>query len=288
MPSNDVSTLMNKLIEDGVPVSQLEFAGRPLMMQALNHIVRHYSKASHLLVKVDSWKSFSIDPTALPDSQLPLHRPLSDVLEVRYGYFSSVRVAKGCILVNVNPTAGPFHQPTTLAGKYIYLDELIEIRFRELDITKFQNEPDRLDLEEMIKHMRVRRRDLRTRYDAAGQEIPDARIVFGLANPGDGRTGRRPTFTAIGPLATQADCWSEEEGRTRTVAERYPGNYKYQSPVFPFANTMQISTKDPRSTNLLLMSETANFLITSWTRRIGHHRVRRRRQSLSALSGMNP
>ena len=223
-PSLDVSDVMNRLVRDGVAISQLDFPGQPVIMQTLNIIAGHYTKASHLIVKVGSSKSFSIDPDAPNDAQLPLYAPLGNSLQVRRGFFSSVRVAKGRILLNVNPTASAFYKPITPAGEPMYLDELIKFR-HELDIGDLRVEENRLKLEAAIKGMRVRRRDLPPRKNAAGQEIPDARIIFGLADPRDGVNERRSTFTTVGPLATVANCWNEETGKQRTVAQTYPGRF---------------------------------------------------------------
>ena len=125
--------------------------------------------------------------------------------------------------MNINPTASIFHLSITHKGIPLALSELISVRGQERGLQNFNDWQDRQWLEEFIKGMRVRRKDLGVRYNAACQEIPDARIVFGLAYPRI-RDNQRETCTEFGSLAEDTYCW-EEDGVRRSIADKYKGAF---------------------------------------------------------------
>ena len=147
------------------------YADKPSVLQALNIFFAHYAKSTPATATVGSSKTFSL-------SQHSSKCDLGAGLTAIRGFFSSVRVATGRILVNVNVSHGAFYEPISL----------------DLSIRKYgpAHQFNRVKLEKFLKRVRVRVTHLVERKNRAGATIPRVKTIFGLASRNDGHTLDHP------------------------------------------------------------------------------------------------
>lgn len=140
---------------------------KPEMIQALNILIHHYANSNRDLAAIGSSKTF------LPSS--PERCELGPGLMALRGYFSSVRVATGRILVNVTVSHGAFYADVPLT---VLMDSTLDYRNR-IDISKLRS---------LLNRVRVALTHLPTRRNRAEQEIFNIRTISGLATGRDGRS----------------------------------------------------------------------------------------------------
>ena len=150
------------------------------IIQALNILIRNYTKSNGNLAAVGSSKTYAL----ASNWQYDLKRGL---IALR-GFFSSVRVATGRILVNVNVSHGAFYaaQPLT---------RMMEPYLR--DINKLRS---------FVQKVRVKVTHLRARKNRSGEVIDTVKTIFGLASMRDGRGGAHPprvAYDGAPPTAVQ-------------------------------------------------------------------------------------
>lgn len=154
------STSVNTAYADKLPV-----------LQALNIFLGHHAKSSATIATVGSSKSFSL-------TQATPTFDLGAGLSALRGFFSSVRVATGRILVNVNISHGAFYDA-------IPVDQLIQ-RYGSA------NHYNRVKLQSFLKRVRVKVIHLAEKKNKAGESAPRVKTIFGLANKEDGHSLAKP------------------------------------------------------------------------------------------------
>ena len=147
------------------------YADKLPMLQALNIFLGHYAKSSPVVATVGASKSFSLSPGAK-------HFNLGVGLSAIRGFFSSVRVATGRILVNVNVSHGAFYDT-------IRLDNLISQYGAAHGTYPAKLQP-------FLKRVRVKVIHLAEKKNKAGESIPRVKTIFGLANKDDGHSLAHP------------------------------------------------------------------------------------------------
>ena len=175
--SIDVESALEHLEEDGLGLSQLEFEGQPHILQSLNILAGHRAKASLFKFTVGRNKVFDVYPK---DENLA---PIGDGLEVRRGFFSSVRATNGGLLLNLNTTSSAFYSPITLA-------DLAHCKSnpglpRGQVAAQPRSDNSLREFEGFIKGLRVQKFDSATITNAENQIVPDERVVYGLAIKGN-------------------------------------------------------------------------------------------------------
>ncbi|KAI1114275.1 ribonuclease H-like domain-containing protein [Nemania sp. NC0429] len=139
------------------------------VVQALNILVNHQSKSSDKIATIGASKNFRIYDK---DNWVNL----TSGLQVRRGFFTSVRAATARMLLNVNLCHSAFYDP-------VPLDELIGRFFGDSHTT------DTRKLEAFLKRLRVEPTHLK---DKAGKAIIRPKTIYGLATRTDGEDLAHP------------------------------------------------------------------------------------------------
>ncbi len=143
-----------------------------VLTEILNILLGHTVRKSTNITTVGSKKAYELSPN---NPRLDLTGAL---VAVR-GYFSSAKIADGCILSNVSVSYGAFYDPMPL-------DKMMDIY---CDTCKLGWSPDSLKiLEKFVKGLRVEIPHLGREEN--GRFIKKYKTVFGLANQSS--DGRRP------------------------------------------------------------------------------------------------
>ncbi|KAE8147341.1 ribonuclease H-like domain-containing protein [Aspergillus avenaceus] len=140
------------------------------MVQALNILVNHYSKATAGLVSVGAKnnRTFTLSDDTPKFEKVPLAGGLTAIR----GFFSSVRLAACRVLVNVNVSNGTFYDSGLLV-------DLMK-RFQHV------NGRNSIKLDQFLHNLRGCRLHLPQRKNRRGELIAKPRAIHSLARPGDG------------------------------------------------------------------------------------------------------
>lgn len=157
------------------------------LIQAFNIFLNHYAKAHRDLITIGN-KTFPMNAAG---------RDLGGGLMAIRGFFSSVRVATGRILVNVNVCCSAFYRPGTLTA-----------------LMAAHGVQDKYGLEQFLKGVRVKTSHTRA---------PHIKTILALASPRDGQglNQQRPRVPAFGAGADQVQFWLREQNRYVTVSEYF-------------------------------------------------------------------
>lgn len=161
------------------------FDEKDTMIQAFNVFLKHYAKSQGNLVTIGS-KTFPKET---------IGQDLGGGLTAIRGFFSSVRVATGRILVNVNVCCSAFYRPGPL-----------------VNLIAAHGFGDRYQLEKFLKGARVKTTYTRT---------PKIRKISALASLSDGQGSDqpRPKVPEFGAGPSQVQFWLQEQHRYVTVSE---------------------------------------------------------------------
>ena len=164
------------------------------LTQVLNIFLNHYAKSSNNHAMIGSTKSFSLDRNAVRGD-------LSSGLEVIRGFFSSVRMATGRILVNINVSHGAFYH----SGPLLALMNSYGVR-------------NTVALERFLKLVRVQTTHLPQKRNSANEVIPRVKTIFGLARKDDGhRMAHPPRVRQHGAGAKDVQFWLDNAGSSSSV-----------------------------------------------------------------------
>lgn len=154
--------------------------------QTFNIFLNHYAKATKTLVAIGTSKTFSL-------SQHAGRADLGSGLQVLRGFFSSVRIATGRVLVNVNVSHAAFYH----AGPLPMLMNGYGIRSTTA-------------LERFLKLVRIQTTHLPEKRNKAGEVIPRMKTIFGLARKDDGHgMTHPPRISHHGAGAKDVQFWLE-------------------------------------------------------------------------------
>lgn len=199
-------TLANRLeVRDLIrytdPRNGVAYGDKEAMIHALNTILYHHSRSTDGLVAVGK-KTFPMTGDAM------MVRDLTGGLQVIRGFFASVRLATGRVVVNVNLAWGIFYKPGSLA--------VLMSAFGVQDKRK---------LERFLTHLRVKKTHL-AKKNSSGQTVFPMRSICGLASPRDGRNGQgtslnklqpAPKVPYLGAGAKDVEFWFQEQKRSISV-----------------------------------------------------------------------
>lgn len=189
---------VGRLLQSLDPGRGVSFDDKDAMVQALNTMLYQYSRTQEDRVAVGS-KTFPLSGNSM------LIGDLGGGLQVIRGFFASVRLATGRVLVNVNVTYGAFYKPGPL-------DRLM-MAF---------GLPNKDKLDRFLKYLRVEKTHLR---NANTSKPGSLRSIFGLASPQDGSyadgrpIARPPKVTQLGASAENVEFWFDEKKRYISVNE---------------------------------------------------------------------
>jgi hypothetical protein len=167
------------------------------LVQAFNIFLDHYAKSADNLAAIGASKRFSLNPNA---AKWDLGAGLTAIR----GFFSSVRVATGRILVNVNVSHGAFYE----AGP---LDQLMlkysnAHRSSKYELQKFLSKD---------KKVRVRTTHLPDKKNKAGEIIPRYKTIFDLATKNDGQgLAKPPRVRELGAGSKGVEFWLDGESHS--------------------------------------------------------------------------
>jgi len=143
-----------------------------VLTETLNILLGHTVRKSTNITTVGSKKAYELSPN---NPRLDL----TGALVALRGYFSSAKIADGCILSNVSVSYGAFYDPK-------HLDKLMDIY---CDACNLGWSPDSLKiLDKFVKGLRVEIPHLNREEN--GRTIKKYKTVFGLANQSS--DGQRP------------------------------------------------------------------------------------------------
>lgn len=178
-----MSDLMNYLASTNLDE---RFEEKSVWEQTFNIFLNHYAKATKTLVAIGTSKSFSL-------SQLTGRADLGSGLQVLRGFFSSVRIATGRVLVNVNVSHAAFYH----AGPLPMLMNSYGVRSTTA-------------LERFLKLVRIQTSHLPEKRNKAGEMIPRLKTIFGLARKDDGHgMAHPPRILHHGAGAKDVQFWLE-------------------------------------------------------------------------------
>ncbi|KAM3560252.1 hypothetical protein ARSEF4850_003732 [Beauveria asiatica] len=178
-----MSDLMNYLASTNIDE---RFEEKSVWEQTFNIFLNHYAKATKTLVAIGTSKSFSL-------SQLTGRADLGSGLQVLRGFFSSVRIATGRVLVNVNVSHAAFYH----AGPLPMLMNSYGVRSTTA-------------LEKFLKLVRIQTSHLPEKRNKAGEIIPRLKTIFGLARKDDGHgMAHPPRILHHGAGAKDVQFWLE-------------------------------------------------------------------------------
>lgn len=163
------------------------FDERSALIQAFNVFLNHFAKSHDNLVTFGN-KTFPRDAAG---------RDLGGGLMAVRGFFSSVRIATGRILVNVNVCCSAFYRPGSLTT-----------------LMAAHGLQDRYRLEQFLKGVRVKTCHTRT---------PRIKTILALASPSDGQGSnqQRPRVPEFGATSDQVLFWLREHNRYVTVSDYF-------------------------------------------------------------------
>lgn len=155
------------------------------ILQTLNVLLGHYPQANPATSTISANKHFSF-------GDKPVGVDLGGGLAALRGYFRSVRLAAGRMLVNINVSHAAFFQPGSLV-------DLINAFANTYGRNSWQ-------LEKFLKKVRVETTHLPAKKNKVGQKIPRIRTIIALANTSDGSALSHPPHIsefAAGPHGVQ-------------------------------------------------------------------------------------
>lgn len=163
------------------------FDEKNALIQAFNVFLNHFAKSHDNLVTFGN-KTFPRDVAG---------KDLGGGLMAVQGFFSSVRVATGRILVNVNVCCSAFYQPGSLTT-----------------LMTAHGLQDRYRLEQFLKGVRVKTCHTRK---------PRIKTILALASPSDGQGSnqQRPKVPEFGATSDQVLFWLREHNRYVTVSDYF-------------------------------------------------------------------
>lgn len=136
------------------------------MIQSLNTLMGHWPQSNPGITSVGGSKHFPfVDPAAVTYN-------LGEGLIALRGYFKSVRLATGRILLNVNVS---------------HAVVLPAVRLDHLAKASYTTRPDAYALERLFKRVRIQTGHLPIKVNKAGITIPRVKTVLALASLEDGR-----------------------------------------------------------------------------------------------------
>lgn len=171
-----ISDLLDNLKSTDV---NAEYNAAPLI-QAFNIFLNHYGRINQSLVAIGSSKKFSI--ANVGGSQAGYS--LGGGLEALRGFYSSIRLGTGRLLVNVNVSNGAFYQSGPLKA-------LVD-QYGQENVFR---------LEKFLKKLRIRTTHLPVRKNKKGEEIVRPKTIQGLAGRSDGgelEKGKQPLVETNG------------------------------------------------------------------------------------------
>ncbi|KAJ6787651.1 hypothetical protein PWT90_06886 [Aphanocladium album] len=156
--------------------------------QTLNIFLNHYAKATKSLVTIGSSKTFSL-------GQQTGRADLGSGLQALRGFFSSVRIATGRILVNLNVSHAAFYQEGPLVG----VMHSFGVR-------------STVALEKFLKLVQVQTTHLPVKRNKAGDVLPRFKTIFGLPRKDDGHgMAHPPRVTRHGAGAHDVQFWLQRD-----------------------------------------------------------------------------
>ncbi|OGM39414.1 putative piwil3 protein [Aspergillus bombycis] len=167
------------------------------MIQALNILLNHYPKTSPDLVSRGGNRANRSFPLSNKASQSDKARLLGGLIAIR-GFFSSVRLAAGRVLVNVNVSHGVFYNSGSLI---VFMDTFQKANGKSLPA-----------LNEVLHGIRGRTLHLPERRNRSGELIIRSKTVHSLARRGDGTDlpgARRPEIHSFGAGSKGVKFWLE-------------------------------------------------------------------------------
>ncbi|KAJ2906219.1 putative RNA interference and silencing protein [Zalerion maritima] len=179
----DVSALMNYFSSQELGA---RFDDAPQLIQAFNIFLNHYAKSTNNLATVGSSKRFSLAQGAETEN-------LWGGLRVIRGFFSSVRLGTGRLLVNVNVSHGAFF----LHGPVVNLmDEFA------------RTQPNIYRMEKFLQKLRIVPTHLPVRHNKKREVIQRPKTFVGFAGKGDGSQldkDKRPKVARFGAGPEQVE-----------------------------------------------------------------------------------
>ncbi|KAM0813930.1 hypothetical protein AB5N19_13932 [Seiridium cardinale] len=200
------------------------YDSRPIV-QAFNIFLNDYARRNHKrLVQVGGSKTFSLGSDAESCD-------LTGGLKVIRGFFSSIRVAQGRLLVNVNVHHGVFYHDGML-------DKLIDV---------YHSQNRRLSKPEALRKLQLFLKRLRVTTShivVNSRTITRTKTISGLAGTEDGRVNRNgtmhpPKVPGFGAGANSVEFWLDEgPGRYITITEFFQTKYgiRLNKPNMPVVN----------------------------------------------------
>ncbi|KAH8715284.1 Protein argonaute 5 [Beauveria bassiana] len=180
-----MSDLMNYLASTSIDE---RFDERSEWEQTFNIFLNHYAKATKTLVAIGASKTFSL-------SQHTGQADLGSGLQVLRGFFSSVRIATGRVLVNLNVSHAAFYH----AGPLPVLMNSYGVRSTTA-------------LENFLKLVRIQTTHLPEKRNKAGEIILRLKTIFGLARKDDGHgLAHPPRISRHGAGAKDVQFWLERD-----------------------------------------------------------------------------
>ena len=192
-------------------------------LQALNIFLGNFSKSDRNIVSVGSSKCFDIRSINDRNESYDLGAGLRAVR----GYFNSIRLVTGRILVNVNVSHIALYNAGPLTT-HIY-------NFNPNELSK---------LESFLWNVRVKLLHVKSTFKN-GVEYPRIRTIRGLASPRDGKNnkgkkdGHPPKVQAHGAGVKGVQFWLESEGKYISVFDYFQKEYgrQIQNVNMPVVNT---------------------------------------------------
>ena len=202
-----VSQLTEYLTSTSIGTS---FSNKSSIIQDLNILLGHYSKASTDLAQVGATgrsKIYSLAPGVAQQS-------LGAGLMALRGFFTSVRAATARVIVNVNIAHGVFFEAgplPNLMGNYGLRD------LRRLE--KF-----------LSKKVKVQVTHLPVKKNKAGQVIPRIKTIFALTSKEDGEGGEKPKPRVQKYGAGAKEIQFSMDGPSAASTQKTPGKGKKGGP----------------------------------------------------------
>ncbi|GAM91567.1 hypothetical protein ANO11243_096190 [Dothideomycetidae sp. 11243] len=168
------------------------------ILQSLNILLGHYPQSRPDTTTVGGNNHFFF-------GQRKVEFDLGGGLQGLRGYFRSVRLGTGRLLVNINVNHAVFFRPGPLT-------ELINIFGQTYGYHRPQ-------LERFLRKVRVETTHLPVKKNKAGQKIPRIKTIWGLAKETDGRKLPHPPIVAsFGAGAAEVQFWLEPTPESTVLA----------------------------------------------------------------------
>ncbi|KXG53098.1 uncharacterized protein PGRI_001480 [Penicillium griseofulvum] len=142
---------------------------------------------------------------------------MTDSAEAARGYYSSVRVCAGRIMLNLNVSHGAFFVPGPLSR---LTNEFVDNHGKDRDL-----------LHRWVRGLKVYAMHLRTRENGAGVQERPIKCILGLATPRDGRGSSNPVHPPIVPRVGSSPAnvkfWmgDDKKGDYMSVADYFKKTY---------------------------------------------------------------